>query len=127
MLSKTEIHEIAETFLSEMNPTGWNGIGNVPVGFDQRVMSFPLSEPDGVRLDISFELIQDDDVAYRWEHHCEIVDEATNKVIDCCHGYGIDSIDNLEDTIEYLLEVNNINPIKVSYNDIFKQLTGHDI
>lgn len=110
MLNKNEIREIAHTFLEEMNPSSWDGIGNVPVGFDQCTMGFPL---DGVlvnykyvRLDISFELCEEDDGTFQWNHYCEIVYADTDEVVDCAHGYGINSEQNLVDTITTLLESN---------------------
>lgn len=49
--------KIAKAFLHEMNPTNWDGQGEMPSGFDTRIMEFITDMPD-VLLDISFELYE---------------------------------------------------------------------
>lgn len=90
--------KIAETFLCEMNPVNWDGQGNVPVGVDTRIMTFPLTED--IELDISFEL----DVQDGWVHYCELRDKFNGDLIDCLSGYGVDSPQNLADTIMDLIK-----------------------
>ena len=97
--------EIAKAFLHEMNPTNWDGQGEMPAGFDTRTMEFITDMPD-VLLDISFELCMEDDGTFQWEHYCELVQESSDTMIECAHGYGINSVQNLTDTISQLLEVN---------------------
>lgn len=97
--------EIAKTFLHEMNPTNWNGQGGMPAGFDARTLEFITDMPD-VLLDISFEFCMEDNSTFQWEHCCELVQESSDTIIERVYGYGIDSVQNLTDTINYLLEGN---------------------
>ena len=100
--------EIAKAFLHEMNPTNWNGQGEMPAEFDTRTLSFLTDMPD-VRLEISFELCDSDNSDdFEWGHYCELVQESSNTTVECFHGYGIDSVQNIADTIRYLLEANVI-------------------
>ena len=103
--SKTmKAEEIARAFLCEMNPVNWNGQGKMPAGVDTRALSFPTNLPD-VCLEISLELAREDNI-YQWEHYCKLVRKSSDTMIECAHGYGIDSVQNLTDTINYLLQVN---------------------
>nr|DAQ07266.1 MAG TPA: hypothetical protein [Caudoviricetes sp.] len=97
--------EIAKAFLHEMNPTNWNGQGGMPAGFDARTLEFITDMPD-VLLDISFEFCMEDNSTFQWEHCCELVQESSDTIIERVYGYGIDSVQNLTDTINYLLEGN---------------------
>ena len=97
--------EIAKAFLYEMNPTNWNGQGEMPAGFDARTLEFITDMPD-VLLDISFEFCMEDNSTFQWEHCCELVQESSDTIIERVYGYGINSVQNLTDTISQLLEVN---------------------
>lgn len=97
--------EIAKAFLHEMNPTNWNGQGEMPAGFDARTLEFITDMPDGL-LDISFEFCMEDNSTFQWEHCCELVQESSDTIIERVYGYGINSVQNLTDTISQLLEVN---------------------
>lgn len=97
--------EIAKAFLHEMNPTNWNGQGEMPAGFDTRILEFITDMPD-VLLNISFKFCMEDDGTFQLEHYCELVQESSDTMIECAHGYGINSVQNLTDTISQLLEVN---------------------
>lgn len=97
--------EIAKEFLYEMNPANWDGQGEMSAGFDTRTMEFITDMPD-VLLDISFELCMEDDGTFWWEHCCELVQESSDTIIERVYGYGINSVQNLTDTISQLLEVN---------------------
>ena len=97
--------EIAKAFLYEMNPANWDGQGEMSAGFDTRTMEFITDIPD-VLLDISFELCMEDDGTFWWEHCCELVQESSDTIIERVYGYGINSVQNLTDTISQLLEVN---------------------
>lgn len=90
--------DIANEFLVTMNPDMWDGNGDEPATFDQRVWSKELSKE--VRLDISFEYDNEDG----WCTVCELVDVASNEMFDIMSSYGIDSPQNLADTIYILTE-----------------------
>lgn len=97
--------EIAKAFLHEMNPTNWNGQGEMPAGFDTRILEFITDMPD-VLLNISFKFCMEDDSTFQWENCCELVQESSDTIIERVYGYGINSVQNLTDTIQYLLKVN---------------------
>ena len=97
--------EIARVFLHKMNPVNWDGQGEMPTGVDTRTMSFFTDFPD-VRLEISLELVREEDDTFQWEHYCKLVQESSNTMMECAHGYGINSVQNLADTISYLLCAN---------------------
>lgn len=95
MISYERAKEIAENFLSKMNPDMWNGDGLPPTNLDTRVVSYDIGSRNGNRLDISMML----DSVGGWCHCCELVDEEMNELIIPLTGYGIDSVNNLVNTI----------------------------
>ena len=92
-MTRTKADSIANEFLKDMNPTFWNGNGDKPSNFDERIWEYKLTETD--RLDISFQYDEIDG----WHHCCEIVDDSSNEMMEILSGYGIDSTLNLVDTI----------------------------
>ena len=85
---------IAQEHIQQANPSLWNGLSEQPIDFDSRIITYPI---DGdTELDISFEYEKEDG----WLHFCELRDKQTGKLLDFLHGYGIDSPQNLADTIE---------------------------
>ena len=85
--------KIAQEFMNDMNPTMWDGNGDVPSTFDDRCLGSDLS-PD-MRLDISFLYDNEDG----WRHCCELVNVASNEMVEILTGYGIDSVQNLANAI----------------------------
>lgn len=57
-------------------------------------MTYPIDQ--GTELDISFEYEESDG----WLHLCELREKASGDLLAMLHGYGIDSVPNLADTIE---------------------------
>lgn len=92
-VDKAEI--IAKDFLGRMNPTNWNGKGKQPESFDTRIVTYDINSINGNELDISFDYLEEDG----WMHYCELRDKASGELIIPLHGYGIDSVQNLVDTI----------------------------
>ena len=86
--------EIAEKHLKTSNPSMWGGDGDQPSGFDTRIITYPIDQ--GTELDISFEYEESDG----WLHLCELREKASGDLLAMLHGYGIDSVPNLADTIE---------------------------
>lgn len=86
--------EIANEHLQKANPSLWDGQGEAPADFDSRIATYPID--DEAELDISLERDEEDG----WLHLCELRDRATEEMLDIMHGYGIDSPQNLADTIE---------------------------
>lgn len=100
MFSREKAEKIAKDFLKEMNPTNWNGRGRKPKSFDERVMTFDIDSINGNELDISFEYLEKDESDVTgWTHYCALVDKETGLTVAPLHGYGIDSLQNLIDTI----------------------------
>ena len=95
MINDREAKEIAKNFLSRMNPNNWDGTGEKPESFDTRIVTYDIDSYD-VELDISFEYDEDEQC---WLHYCEIRDKASGVLIEPQHGYGVDSVQNLTDTI----------------------------
>lgn len=84
---------IAQEHLQEMNPSSWDGIGVQPGDFNPVICTYPV---DGVsELDISFGKDGQDG----WGHLCELRDKGTGGLIETMSGYGINSPQNLADTI----------------------------
>lgn len=92
-MTYAKAYGIAQDFMNDMNPSMWDGNGDIPSTFDNRCCEYDLS-PD-ILLDISFWYDKEDG----WYHGCELVDRASNEMIEILTGYGIDSIPNLTNTI----------------------------
>ena len=100
MFSIEKAERIAKDFLERMNPTNWNGKGRKPKLFDERIVTYDIDSINGNELDISFEYLERDESDMAgWTHYCELRDKETGDLIIPLHGYGIDSLQNLIDTI----------------------------
>ena len=92
-MTRARANKIVNDFFRDMNPTFWNGDGDMPSSFDTRVWEYPLQ--NGINLNITLENNDIDG----WCHFCELVDDSSNDMIECMSGYGIDSAINLVDTV----------------------------
>lgn len=92
--------EIAEEHLRQMNPSLWNGEGNPPEDFDSRIASYNVGELEV--LDVSFENIDG-----KWMHYCELRDCESEDLLEDAHGDGVNSIQNLADTIAKICNWNH--------------------
>lgn len=90
---------IANEFLDTMNPDMQDGNGDEPSGLNQSIWSKRLT--DDVSLDISFEYDNEDG----WCTVCELVDVESNEMFEIMSSYGIDSPQNIADTIYVLTEM----------------------
>ena len=101
MFSEEKARRIAEDFLSRYNPTDWNGEGVRPKEFKAGMIeTYDIDSVNGNELDISFEYLDEDEADTNgWTHYCELRDKETGDLMIPLHGYGIDSIQNLIDTI----------------------------
>lgn len=79
--------------LKEMNPDMWNGNGSKPASFDNRAWQYPLTNE--VNLEITFVNNEEDG----WCHYCDLVYASDNTSFDVLSGYGIDSVQNIIDTV----------------------------
>lgn len=101
MFSEEKARKIAEDYLKTSNPTNWNGIGCRPKNFSPLIKTYDIDSINGNELDISFEFFkkEEDDPFSGWTHYCELRDIKSGDVVIPLHGYGIDSVQNLVDTI----------------------------
>lgn len=98
-MKREDVEKIARHHLSKMNPDMWDGDGMEPKTFDSRIVTYQLS--DGMELDISFEKDKNPDTKKNeWEHYCELRYATNGDCLIPLHGYGIDSLQNLADTID---------------------------
>lgn len=108
MFSEEKAKKIAEDFLSRMNPTNWDGVGKRPKKFDTRIVTYNIGSVNGNELDISFEYLnKDEGDKPGWTHYCELRDKVTGDLMIPLHGYGIDSVQNLIDTIMDICSAEN--------------------
>lgn len=85
--------KIVTEFLKDMNPDMWNGNGNKPESFDEHSWQYALT--DDVNLEITFVNNEEDG----WCHYCDLVYASDNVSFDMLSGYGIDSVQNIIDTV----------------------------
>jgi hypothetical protein len=94
MIMKRETAEkIVKNFFNQMNPDMWSGNGNRPISFDDRAWQYPLTNE--VNLELTFVNNEEDG----WCHYCDLVYESDNVSFDMLSGYGIDSVQNIIDTV----------------------------
>jgi hypothetical protein len=96
MFSSDKAIKIAEDFLIKMNPNNWNGKGRKPKSCDTRIITYNIDSKYGNELDISFDYDKEEKC---WTHYCELRDKETKELMIPLHGYGVDSVSNLTDTI----------------------------
>lgn len=96
MFSVEKARRIAEDFISEMNPDNWDGIGEKPNSFNTLIKTYDIDSKNNNELDISFDYDKEEKC---WMYYCELRDKINEELIIPLHGYGIDSVQNLTDTI----------------------------
>lgn len=77
------------------NCYNWNGQGRKPKSFDTRIVTYDIDSINRNELDISFDRLEEDG----WTHYCELRDKESGELMIPLHGYGVDSLQNLIDTI----------------------------
>ena len=87
------IRKIAEEFVKTHNPNGWNGIGEPDKDFSEELEVYNIFKDD-VYMVILFEMYEGE-----WLHFVKLYWKSDDQLIDGYHGYGVDSSQNLEDTI----------------------------
>jgi hypothetical protein len=92
-MTREKATEIVSEFLKEMNPDMWSGNGNKPTSFDNRAWQYPLTNE--INLEITFVNNEEDG----WCHYCDLVYVSDNSSFDMLSGYGIDSVQNIIDTV----------------------------
>lgn len=99
-MNRTEAERIAKEFLNETNPDMWNGKDGKPNNFDTRIFTYDIQSANNNELDISLEYEENPETGKKeWTHYCELRDKDNGDLIEVQHGYGIDSVLNLADTI----------------------------
>lgn len=85
--------EIAEDFISKMNPSRWAGVGQKPDNFDTRIKTYTIDGFPEYELDISYD--ENDELGYavmlelRWADNGELIYVLNTQRV------------NSEDAIEY--------------------------
>lgn len=123
-MKRESAEKIAREFLNKMNPSEWNGYGKQPKDFDSRIVTYSLT--NDVELDISFEREEHPDTGKKeWSHYCELrVAGERDDLLECCHGYSVDSVEDLVGTI---LDVCEGYELVEEYEKIVMQQTLIDI
>lgn len=92
-MKRETAEKIVKDFFNQMNPEMWSGNGNRPTSFDDRAWQYPLTNE--VNLEITFVNNEEDG----WCHYCDLVYESDNSSFDMLSEYGIDSVQNVIDTV----------------------------
>lgn len=92
-MTREKATRIVNDFFNDMNPILWNGEGNKPESFDERPWECKIV--DGINLEITFA----NDEVDGWHHYCDLVFTSDNSSFDMLSGYGIDSPQNIIDTV----------------------------
>lgn len=92
-MKRETAEKIVKNFFNQMNPGMWSGNGNRPISFDDRAWQYPLTNE--VNLELTFVNNEEDG----WCHYCDLVYESDNVSFDMLSGYGIDSVQNIIDTV----------------------------
>lgn len=92
-MKRETAEKIVKDFFNQMNPEMWSGNGNRSTSFDDRAWQHPLTNE--VNLEITFVNNEEDG----WCHYCDLVYESDNSSFDMLSGYGIDSVQNIIDTV----------------------------
>ena len=92
-MKRETVEKIVKNFFNQMNPDMWSGNGNRPISFDDRAWQYPLTNE--VNLELTFVNNEEDG----WCHYCDLVYESDNVSFDMLSGYGIDSVQNIIDTV----------------------------
>lgn len=89
------IRKIAEEFIKIHNPNEWDGNGEPDKDFSTEMEVYNIFKDD-VYMVILFEIDMDEG---DWSHFVKLYRKSDDQLIDGYHGYGVDSPQNLEDTI----------------------------
>lgn len=92
-MKRETAEKIVKNFFDQMNPDMWSGNGNRPISFDDRAWQYPLTNE--VNLELTFVNNEEDG----WCHYCDLVYESDNSSFDMLSGYGINSVQNIIDTV----------------------------
>ena len=84
--------EIAAEHIRRINPSMWDGNGEPPADFVNHRITYSVNR--FTELDVSFE--QDN---HGWRHCCKLRDTLTNNIVAIQYGPGIDSPQQLANTI----------------------------
>ena len=103
VLTEERAREIAEDFMSQVNPYDWHGVearkgkgDDRPEGFGEKTISYDTDFEWGDKLDITCEY---DDDERRWVHHCELRDSDGDDILYDQYSWHIDDFEELVETI----------------------------
>lgn len=84
---------IVKKFFQNMNPTFWNGKGDIPDTFDPRAWQYSLTE--NVNLEIAFVHDQEEG----WKHYCDLINNCDDSSFAVLSGVGIHCVSDIADTV----------------------------
>lgn len=88
---------IVKEFYKQMNPDIWDGSGERPDSFDTHAWEYPLT--DAVHLELAFGYDESDG---GWKYFCDLVYSSDNSSFDMTSGHGIDSPQNIINSVMQL-------------------------
>lgn len=95
-MTKEKAYKIASEFIQKHNPNMWDGKGEMDKDFSTDLETYyDIFEKD-IYMVILFEIDADEGV---WSHFVKLYSKLGDEFIDGYHGYGIDSVQNMVDTI----------------------------
>lgn len=98
-MTKEIAREIADKFIKEHNPNLWDGLGNMPSNFSNKIEVYNIFSKE-VYMTIQFEI--DADEGGCWAHIVKLYsnkDGCNDELIDGYFGNGINLADSLAETI----------------------------
>lgn len=113
--------EIAQKHLNKMNPDKWDGTGDRPASFDERICTYEIGSKLA-ELDVSFYFDEDADM---WCHYCELREKDTEYLLQPISGYGVDSFLNLVDSIEDACQNVPVDSLKKYRIPVVWQMMGY--
>ena len=85
--------KIAANFIKEHNPNNWDGNGKPDKDFSEKLEVYDIFKCD-VYMVILFEMYEGE-----WLHFVKLYRKLDDQLIDGYHGYGVNSVQNMVDTI----------------------------
>ena len=103
-MTRETAKNIAENFIKTYNPNMWDGNGKQDDLFSADLKVINVT--DKIYMVILFDI--DADEGGKWAHEVKLYERGSDELIDAYFGYGIDSVENMTDTILDLCEKCNV-------------------
>lgn len=95
MMTRKEAYKIAEKYIKQYNPNMWDGNGDIDDKFSSEIKTYDISS--NIYMTIQFEIDRDENS--EWAHEVKLYIKEDDEMIDGYFGYGVNSIENMTDTI----------------------------